>query len=180
MDILKPNSTVKRISKLLRRQSLNRQLLDILFWQEKRNRVSPMGKKTPPAWSNGSKKHISLLGWGVIKPYFVRHIYKQSPNQETLPCHSNGRHLISQLHSAERLQYGFLFIFLQFNPKYCDPCQFSLKERETQETLSEFSMHEIREHTKTPSERKNGPDLDQKSLKFGLNISIFCERAFIF
>lgn len=40
---------------------------------------------------------ISLLGWRVIKPY----IYNQSPNQESLPCHSNDPDLMSQLHSDE-------------------------------------------------------------------------------
>lgn len=108
------------------------------------------------------------MGWRVIKPY----IYNQSPNQESLPCHSNDPDLMSQLHSDEWLQYGFMFIFynLTLNTVILaiSPCKIVWQEQ-----LSEFSMWR---HTKTLSERRKN-SADQTKLKvFWSKISPYSMR----
>lgn len=123
MDRSEPHSPAKQISELLCRNSLNRQLLDMIFWHNQSNWVTKVGNPPKPQPEAMAAKITFLFwrgGWSSLT-FLTRALIK------IWPCHCND--LNSHLHSDEWLQVFYIFYILQFHPKYCLSCQFPLEKQ---------------------------------------------------
>lgn len=176
MDISERHSTAKQVSELLCRHSLNRQLWNILTRPKQLGNEGREPSLQATAWSNGSKNHIFLLGWRVIKPYIITR-----PLIKIWPWYYHD--LISHLHSDEWLQVFHIYkrlpvYILQFNPKYCLSCQSPLKKSSLTRTAVSITTAQNEKTCQNTKLKKIWPRSNQMEVFCNQNTSTFCDRDF--